>query len=428
MKLVHFVQALSLVLGLTFMILYGYQVLYVGVGLWGRKRRDVEPPARLRRYAVLISARNEEGCIGQLIRSLRQQNYPAELLDIYILADNCTDHTAQAARAAGATKVYRRFDTTLVGKGYALDYLIKKLVSEGLSEQYEGYFVFDADNIVDENFVYEMNRTFDHGDYAALTCYRNSKNYGTNWLTAGYSIWFLREARFLNAARMALGTNCHVSGTGFLISGEIIREKGGWPYHLMTEDIQFSAECAAEGKRIGYCEGAIIFDEQPTTFRQSWDQRMRWSKGFYQVDAQYSIPLLKGVLQGGRKGLSCYDIFMTVAPGMLLSIVGVLIQCLVMVSCLSLPAYLARRVIKLAGTSIWNGFVGFYLTMFLYGTLTVFCEWKAIRATSWQKLKYLPVFPLFMITYLPISIAALFRKVEWKPIQHTALGQLDRAA
>jgi len=56
----------------------------------------------------------------------------------------------------------------------------------------------------------------------------------------------------------------------------VLLEQGGWPYHLLTEDLQFSAECAAEGRRIGYCEGAVIYDEQPTSFRQSWDQRLRW--------------------------------------------------------------------------------------------------------------------------------------------------------
>ncbi len=66
-------------------------------------------------------------------------------------------------------------------------------------------------------------------------------------------------------------------GTGFLISADVIRENGGWPYHLLTEDIEFSVSCALKGRRIGYCDKAVIYDEQPTVFRQSWDQRLRWS-------------------------------------------------------------------------------------------------------------------------------------------------------
>ena len=120
--------------------------------------------------------------------------------------------------------MYRRFNHVQVGKGYALDYLFHQLTEEGKND-YDGYFVFDADNYVDPNFVKEMNTVFDTGKYAALTSYRNSKNFGTNWISAGYGLWFLREARFLNAPRMAVGASCAISGTGFLVSGDLIRGK-----------------------------------------------------------------------------------------------------------------------------------------------------------------------------------------------------------
>lgn len=179
-----------------------------------------------------------------------------------MVADNCTDDTAQVSRGPGAI-VYERFNQHKKGKGYALDYLFRTLAHEG-RDQYDGYLIFDADNLVDPNFVSEMNKVFDSGNYGAITCYRNSRNFGANWISAGYAIWFLREARFLNFPRMLLGSNCHVSGTGFLISADVIRENGGWPYHLLTEDIEFSVSCALKGRRIGYCDKAVIYDEQPT--------------------------------------------------------------------------------------------------------------------------------------------------------------------
>ncbi len=427
MKLLHFVETFNLIIAFVITALYSYQGIYLLLGLCRRHWRDRREPVRLGRYAALISARNEEGVIGELIASLKRQNYPAELLDVYVVADNCTDDTAGAAQAAGA-RVYRRFDRTRVGKGYALDYLLKKLAEDGLESRYEGYFVFDADNIVDPNFVSEMNRTFDRGDYVAVTGYRNSKNFGQNWITAGYSVWFLREARFVNSARMALGTNCHVSGTGFLISAEYLREKGGWPYHLLTEDIQFSAECAALGKRIGYCEGAVIYDEQPTSFRQSWDQRLRWSKGFYQVDREYGPALLKGIFRGGRRGLGCYDILLTVTPGVLLTVLGGLFQVVAALACLAAPEQVGKQVLILTGNFLMGGLRSFYVGFFLYGLLTVLSEWGKIRAPGWRKLAFLPLFPLFMLTYIPITVAALFQKVEWKPIAHKSLAQLDQAA
>ena len=417
MTMLKLVESLNLVVVVLFTLLYLYQGFYVVVGFIRRRWQDRHQPSRLHRFAVIISARNEEGVIGELLESLRNQNYPKELLDLYVVADNCTDDTAGVARRAGAF-VYERFDPVHKGKGYAMDYLFRRLREEGKNE-YEGYFVFDADNLVDPNFVWEMNRSFDQG-YDALTCYRNSKNFGANWISAGYSIWFLREARFLNFPRTLLGTNCHVSGTGFLVSAKVIEENGGWPFHLLTEDIQFSVDCAIRGRRIGYCDKAIVYDEQPTTFRQSWDQRLRWSKGFYQVDREYTVPLLKGCFRKGRLGTSCYDMFVTVAPGMLLTLLMILFNMVILVACITQPAYLAARVIRVTVGFILSALWNFYVGLFFYGLLTVISEWRNIASTPVQKIGYVFTFPIFMFTYIPISIAALVQKVEWKPIHHTA--------
>lgn len=287
-------------------------------------------------------------------------------------------------------------------------------------DDYDGYFVFDADNLIDPNFAAEMNRTFDTGRYDVLTCYRNSKNFGSNWISAGYSIWFLREARLLNLPRMVLGTNCHISGTGFLVSGKVIRENHGWPFYLLTEDIEFSVDSALKGYRIGYCGKAVVYDEQPTTFRQSWDQRLRWSKGFYQVDAKYSLPLLKSCLRPGRQAWSCYDMFMTVAPGMLLTLFTIVFNVFLALICLTQPAYIAHRILNLSFGFIFAAVWKFYAALFFYGLVTVICEWKEIHAEPWKKLVYLVTFPVFMFTYIPISLYALAKKVEWKPIYHSA--------
>ena len=420
------IHAFNLLLSVAVTAAFAYQGAFMLVGFLNRRRAEQydAPPAReLRRYAALIAARNEEAVIAELIESLRAQDYPADKLDIFVVADNCTDATAAVARQAGA-QVFERFDTARVGKGYALDFLFCRLQEAGLEQDYAGYFVFDADNLVDANFVAEMNRTFDQG-YDAVTCYRNSKNFAANWISAGYSIWFLREARFLNFPRTLLGTNCHVSGTGFLVAARVIEDNGGWPFHLLTEDIQFSVDCAIQGKRIGYCDKAVVYDEQPTTFRQSWDQRLRWSKGFYQVDREYTLPLLKGCFRRGRLGTSCYDMFVTVAPGMLLTLLMILFNGVILAACLTQPAYLATRIIHetvgFMGSAVWN----FYVGLLFYGLITVLSEWRHIDAAPVQKLGYVLTFPIFMFTYIPISIAALVQKVEWKPIYHTATKKIN---
>ena len=426
MTMIRMVEAFNLFLAVLFTVAYFYQLVYLVIGLVRKHRQSTDRDAVIHRYAAVISARNESGVIAELIQSLKNQNYPKDCLDVYVVADNCTDNTAQVARDAGVI-VYERFNQNKKGKGYALDYLFRTLAHEG-KDTYDGYMIFDADNLVDPNFTAEMNKVFDSGNYGAITCYRNSRNFGDNWISSGYAIWFLREARFLNFPRMLLGTNCHVSGTGFLINADVIRENGGWPYHLLTEDIEFSVGCALKGRRIGYCDKAVIYDEQPTTFRQSWDQRLRWSKGFYQVNANYSTALTRGFLRKPtRKSWSCYDMFMTVAPGMLLTMVMLAFNVVLCVACWGQPAYITERILEVAGSFALSTVVSFYLGLLLYGALTVISEWKQIQIPTHKKLLYVFTFPIFMFTYIPISLAALVQKVEWKPIYHTggqkALGK-----
>lgn len=414
------VHALIVILTILLTAAFAYQGVFMLIGFLRRRdtaRYDAPESSVLHPYAALISARNESAVIGELIASLKAQNYPRELLDIYVIADNCTDDTAKQARQAGA-HVFERFNTRLLGKGYALDELFSQLQAAGLTEKYAGYFIFDADNLVDPDFVRQMNNTFCSGKYAAITCYRNSKNFGANWISAGYSLWFLREARFLNYPRSILGSNCTVSGTGYLISADVIRENGGWPFHLMTEDLQFSADCTIGGKRIGYCDKAVIYDEQPTSFRQSWDQRVRWTKGFYQVAWRYAPQLIPGIGRGGKHALSCYDILMIVAPGSLLTVTLVLVNGFLLLAGLMQPdavvSTLLPTQIKLLAVNAALSYLGFAAM----GLITVLCEWDSIQATRRQKLGYVLTFPLFMFTYVPIAVAALRRKVEWKHIQH----------
>ena len=274
---------LNFAISLLFFVCYLYQFVYVFVGLFTKPR--TYEAKKHHRFAVVISARNEACVIGNLIESVHKQNYPADMLDVFVVADNCTDNTAAVAREAGAI-VYERSNKQQVGKGYALDWLFKRIDADYAHKNYEAYMIFDADNILESNFVEEMNKVFDNG-YRIITSYRNSKNYGQNWLTAGYSLWFLREARYLNNARMNLKTSCAVSGTGFLVSAEVIRNNGGWIHHLLTEDIEFTADSIAKGEKIGYCANAVLYDEQPSELKVSYNQRLRWAKGFYQVFIHY---------------------------------------------------------------------------------------------------------------------------------------------
>jgi len=417
--MLQFIKTFNMVIFWVITLTYLYQIVYLVVGLIMHHRKSRYIPKKLHRFAAVVSARNEEAVIGELLKTLNAQNYPKHLLDLYVIADNCTDNTAGVAEENGARVVVRN-NTKLIGKGYALDYFFA-----GLDEKYDGYFVFDADNLVDPNFVAEMNKVFDQG-YAAVTSYRNSKNYGSNWLTAGYSLWFLREACFLNQPRMALGTNCAISGTGFLISHEVIEKHNGWPFHLLTEDIQFSVVCAISGDKIGYADRAVLFDEQPTSFRQSWNQRLRWSKGFYQVISKYCGKLIRGILKGKENAFSCFDMLMTVAPSIMLTLVCIVVNAVVLILFAMEPfTWKAIRLYAETTQSLWTTVSSFYLVLLMYGGCTLVSEWKHIRCKAWKKILYVFAFPIFLLTYVPISLAAMFQKVEWKPIKHSVTKTME---
>ena len=413
------INTINSILYIALTVLYFYQFIYIVIALIGDKKKklDTYEAKKLHKFAFIIAARNEQAVIGNLINSIKQQNYPAELIDVIVVADNCTDDTAQIAREHGAI-CYERFNNMLVGKGYALDYCFNKIVEQfGDYTAYDGYFIFDADNVIDKNYVKEMNKVFDRG-YNVITSYRNSKNYDTNWITSGYSLWFIREAKYLNNPRMMLKTSCAVSGTGFLVNSSIIKKNNGWKFNLLTEDIQFSVVNILEGEKIGYCESAMFYDEQPTTFKQSWNQRMRWSKGFYQVMFRYGRDLIAMMFKKREMFVSCYDMFMTLAPATLLSI-GCILLNLIFLAYGATDVHMLRRILPGTLGSIAFAGVNFYLLMFSIGFITLVTEWNKILAPANKKIKSLFTFPLFMITYVPISLVALVKKVEWKPIAHS---------
>ena len=412
---VSFVDIFNFCVFLAFTICYTYQLYYVFVVLTRKPKQLVAK--KNHKFAVVISARNESAVIGQLIHSIKVQNYPSELIDVFVIADNCTDNTADVAREAGAT-VFPRFNSEQVGKGYALDYGFNVILSQYADRGYEAYFVFDADNVLDVNYFREMNETFDNGAVAS-TSYRNSKNYDSNWISAGYAVWFLREAKFLNQARLTLNTSCAISGTGFFISAKVIERNGGWKWHLLTEDIEFSANSILEGERISYTPTAILYDEQPITFRDSWNQRFRWAKGFYQVFWHYGARLAKGIVtnpKGSR--FACYDMLMTIAPGMLLTIISVTFNAIIIA--LAAAGMMSTGVMVASSvSSICFCLMNYLVFMFMFGVLTTFVEWDSIHSTTAKKIRYMFTFPFFMLTYVPIALVALVKKCNWKPIKHS---------
>ena len=403
----HTVEMINFIIMCLFFACYVYQFVYIPIAWLPRKKEALHAP--MHRFAVLIAARNEEAVIGKLIDSIKAQSYPGRLVKIFVAADNCTDATAEAARSHGA-EVYERYDMTRRGKGYALDFLLREIKLRGHG-RFDGYIVLDADNVLDRDFILHMNETFSAG-HDIVTCYRSSKNYGDNWISAGYALWFLRESRYLNSARARLGSSCGVSGTGFLFSQAVLdAQGGGWPFHLLTEDIEFTIDNVTRGMKVGYCPDAIAYDEQPISFRQSWAQRLRWSRGYLQVFKKYGRALISGIFSGS---FSCYDMAMSIMPAAVLTGLSIVVNLGA-----ALVNVLYYHEWGVLGVSALQTLVNLYLTLFIIGAITTATEWKSIHCEPAKKIFYVFTFPLFMLSYVPIVIHSLFVTPEWTHIDHT---------
>ena len=407
-----FVYYFTNILHVLFFLFYLHQIVYMIVGTVKHKKIDNYKPKKIAKIGIVISARNEERVIGNLIKSIKSGTYPKECYTIFVIADNCTDNTAEVCRKLGCI-VFEREDKKLIGKGYALHYLFERLHKESMWRDClpDAYIVLDADNVIRPDYIFEMNKVYDRG-YEMITSYRNSKNIGKNWISAGYGYWFMHEARHLNNSRMMLGTSCAISGTGFLISRRLVEKYGNWSFFTLTEDIQCSTTYSLDGGKVGYCPTAEFFDEQPETLRQSYRQRERWAKGFYQVFGKYGNPLLRGSF----KRFACYDVLTTIFPALMLTL------CLF----LSLPIVMAigaiigdTALVAYAGATLLRSLIKYYVIMLIMSVLVVITEWKRIHCSTAKKIFHVFTFPLFMFTYIPISVSALFKKVEWKPIYHS---------
>ena len=400
---------INFVLCAIFVVCYFHHVIFLIGSLFAKPKKFKEIDKR-HKFGIIICARNESGVIGELCDSIKNQDYPSECVAVYVIADNCTDDTAEVARKHGAI-VFERHNNELVGKGYALTSAFEFIDGHVGVDAYDAYIVFDADNILEKNYLSEMNKCYASGA-KLITGYRNSKNYADNWISSGYALWFLRESRQLNAMRGLVNTTAEIKGTGFLVDKEIIKKQGGWKQHLMIEDVQFCVENVLDGEKVEYCHDAVLYDDQPTKFMVSWWQRRRWCRGYVEILKTYGGKLILNTLRG--KGFSNYDMFMSVCPAFFIS----LIMCAVnILTFILVPIFEPERFLLYLLSAICVGIASYGLFTFA-ALVTVITEWKRIHATPFKKILSIFTFPVFMATYIPIAAVSLFRKTKWKHISH----------
>ena len=398
-------------------IIYLNKWIYAAIGAFST--RKYSHTKNFHKYAVLIAARNEEAVIADLIKSIQAQDYPENLVDIFVVADNCTDATAKIATKCGSI-CYERSDAKNKSKGYALQFLVERIRRDFGIENYEGYFIFDADNILKNDYIRRMNEAFDAGE-KIITSYRNTKNFSTNWISASYGIHWLRTCRMEHRGRSILKLTCRVQGTGYLFASELIKD--GWKYTCLTEDRAFCADAVIRGYRIGYQHEAQFYDEQPDDLRTALRQRLRWAKGNLTVTRRSVGKLLSCVL-GRRvrsKRILCLDMLSIVYPRSMMLLIKKLTIYFLQIIMLAFSVNKHN-----IGIEIWDlTALGMVAALHIYGQRVITAVYILLVERSrigkikvWKCIWYCLTFPVFDTIGKISCLIALFFRVEWKPIAH----------
>lgn len=377
-----------------------------------KKKKPIED--RCRRFAVVVCARNEEAVIGCLIDSLNAQDYPRECYDIFVAADNCTDHTAAEARRHGAY-VYERFDRQHVGKGYALRWLLNHIKAD-FPSVYDAVTVFDADNLADSGFLRETNQAFCAGA-DAVKGYRLVKNTGDSWVSDSYAIYWMIMMRFFHRARANCGLSCFVDGTGFSFKTDLIQD-GGWNTYTMVEDCEFSMQQICRGHRIVPIYSAFYYDEQPVAFSTSLSQRFRWTVGcvqciFYCLPAALKALFMKSGNKRSNRSMrfAALDVifYLLLIPAVAINFIAGLF------GFAALYVGFPPASIGIFGCFSFLSFVWTWLSISGSALLVLLLEKYPIRPF----LRAVLLFPLFVLSSAYMAIIAVLRpKAVWKPIAH----------
>ena len=476
-------KSINNILGTFLSIIVIHKAFYFIIGMFFT--RKFKPAKKKHKYGIVIAARNEKYVIGNLLDSINKQDYPNNLLTVFVVADNCTDDTAKIARSKGAI-CYERKDLEHRTKGYALQYLFKKIDEDYGIDSFEGYFVFDADNLLKSDYISKMNDAFDAG-CKIITSYRNTKNFDENWIASTYALHWIRSIRTNHRARSVLHLATNIQGTGFLFSNEIVKD--GWKYTSLTEDRALTADAVAQGYEITYQDEAEFFDEQPVSLKVALRQRLRWSKGHLQAFAESGPYLFINIFMGkkylktnwnGNKELvnkkkdrhskwlnfvesirhrfASFDTLVQLTPISFINLCRWLIVMVLIYSCVSYTdgitnislfsggSWLAKllrnindiRINLDPGLSalfismiltIWfrllyriaNYFVNMWLAVYLF----IIEESRIKKMSIWKKILYIFTWPTFDIIGRYTIYVALFKKVEWKPIPHESKVTID---
>ena len=420
-----YLQIVNLIISVLYSILGALTIHFVFFAAVGVFKKKTFPKSEKKlRYGIIIPARNEESVVAGLIESVRKCDYPQDKLDVFVIAHNCTDRTAEVARATGGAYVYEYNNPEECTMGYAFRYLFECIRKDYGIDTYDGFFLFNADNILDKQYFEKMNDAFVAcKGKSIITSFRNSKNFGSNILSAMYGLYFAYGCRFESRGRSVLGCSTRVQGTGYVVNSNIVKD--GWKYVTLTEDWEFTADQVIEGSKIVFCDEAMFYDEQPTSIRVMWRQRVRWAKGHLLVCLSRYGDLLRALFTSKKKGgnahkVSVYDISVNILPVCVITACITLLQILLSVLAPLFGHSWTECLYDWAVSGLPNAIFSYLLIVFT-SALLYFLERKRFpKMPLYIKIVSTLLWPIFLFLSIPAEVVALFTKnVGWKPIPHS---------
>ncbi len=275
----------------------------------GRKREryavtNANPTDRL---LFLIPAHDEEDLIERCVRSLIAQQYPAALLRVVVVADNCSDSTANIARLAGAT-VLERTAPDIGGKGFAIQWALQQLDADS----YDALCVIDADTIVEPDFSTQLS-VFAPLQGRALQAYDGLSNEFDNQLTRLAGL--LTRSRYDVALplKQRAGLSCPLTGDGIVLGRDVLRAHP-WRVDTITEGWELYSRLTLSGIRVSLAHAAKLYAQEARSMAQSASQRERWSAGKLAVLKASAAHIMAARRLGVRQRLDLIAELSSVGP------------------------------------------------------------------------------------------------------------------
>lgn len=385
---------------LWFSVICYILIMYLLRGIFHKNKKIIlKKETKKPNIAFLIPARREEEVIGQLLESIMKQTVPIAMKDVYVIVEDLQDKTGDIAKKYGATVLYRITNTAT--KGNALNDGVKQILAK---KKYDLYFIFDADNILDCDYIKNILPSY-YAGYDIAIGYRNCKNGNDNVIAASSTLIFSMINTLINRTRKKHGKNMVISGTGFFIKGTWIHQWEGYPFQTLTEDYELSLYAASHGLKTDYVENAVFYDEQPITYKQTLIQRKRWVYGYFTSTKQYMKEMKKTDYQKG-----------------LLDIVPIIVLLILIIGYQLFQLFLLlyhKEKISIFFFRIIGILIFIYFVLWMITGITLWKEKNKLNLNSMMKVKVWFYNPIFLIGYVQCVISLLIHgKVEWTPIKH----------